>query len=250
MMPGSTVAESEGRAAIATKPLARLESARVLSSAESRSRRIRSRTGASSRPMGVNCTDLVLRSTSRTPSDVSSRRICTVNVGWEMCTVFAARVKLPCLRDGNESPEVPQVDIHSHTLASEPAIGVERRTRRWKHRRYFPSLSSALLGDTDITGGCGPPIRSSCASRGSSTAPFPASPTRRVRRARRTCSGRDLRSSAPCREQERGGPCSTRVPRPSNAARFRNSGSCPPAGRRGRPNLDRSGVCPRGPKSG
>ena len=53
-------------------------------------------TGANSRPMGVRRTDRVLRSSRRTPSAVSNCLICTVNVGCETCTVFAACVKLAC----------------------------------------------------------------------------------------------------------------------------------------------------------
>ena len=62
MMPGGIVAESVGNAATATKPLALADSACVFRSTDSSSRRMRSMTGGSSRPMGVRRTGRVLRS--------------------------------------------------------------------------------------------------------------------------------------------------------------------------------------------
>ena len=126
MMPGSTVAESVGSAATATKPLALADSACVLSSAESRSRRIRSSTGASSRPMGVNRTDRVLRSTSRTPSDVSRLPDLYGERGLRDVHGLRRPRKAAVPRDGHESLQVPQVDVHRATLT--PVASVDPRS--------------------------------------------------------------------------------------------------------------------------
>ena len=92
---GSSVAASEGSAAMVTRPVFRRATSRARATTEPRSPSTLSTTGSRSSPACVNVTERVLRSNSFTPSASSSSRICAESAGCVACSASAALVKLP-----------------------------------------------------------------------------------------------------------------------------------------------------------